>query len=204
MVFNFIIVRSNEQEDHYQKLWALGSCLRIFHVVFIHNGIHPVTIKCSDTCGILFCPIVFHGENRPTVKCQNDIHLIHVDVTILVWSSVVVIHFVSFDWSRLWSVLYWITSGPYQLSTCQWILSLQQSTIQSYWVWISKTRRRPWGQWFLLMMFPRWIFLWWKLVLQNIFFCLVDLISVIYSSLCIKIKAICNVVFVILSSGRII
>ena len=66
----------------------------IFHGLFFYNGIHPVTIKCSGTCGIIFCPRIFYGKNRPAVKYQNVIHLSGVDGTILVWYSVVTTHFV--------------------------------------------------------------------------------------------------------------
>ena len=76
-----------------QRKCDLRIHLRIFHGLFIRDRIHPVTIKCRGTCGIIFCTSVFHEKNRLTVKCQKYIHLSVVDVTTLVWSRVVVIHF---------------------------------------------------------------------------------------------------------------
>ena len=73
MWFNFIPVCSNERGGRYQKFCALESHIIILHEVFIQNGIHPVTIKCSDTCGIIFLPSVFHGKKSPMVKYQNAI-----------------------------------------------------------------------------------------------------------------------------------
>ena len=94
MGFNFIPVRSNEQGGHYKSICSLGGRLKIFHGVFIYNGVPKVTIKFSGTCVIIFFPSLFYGENRPAAKYQNMIHLSGVDVTTLVWSRVVAMHFV--------------------------------------------------------------------------------------------------------------
>ena len=59
----------NKRGDRYQKECVLGFFLRIFHGLFIYNGIHPVAIKCSSTCGIIFLPSIFYGK---TAQNYND------------------------------------------------------------------------------------------------------------------------------------
>ena len=105
MWFNFIPVFPNERGGRYQKICALESHIIILHEVFIQNGIHPVTIKCSDTCGIIFHPRIFYGKKRPVVKCQNVIRFSGIDVTTMIWSSVVEIIFFC------WLITYLICVG---------------------------------------------------------------------------------------------